>query len=76
MMVAMVNPIDRNLAYEDDERKRRSIGQADIAAIDKPVVILGDPGLGKTVLAQALGALPGLTYCRASKFSRAASPRR
>ncbi len=73
-MTAMANPIDRSLAYEYDERERRYIGQADIAAIDKPVVILGDPGLGKTVLAQALGALPGLTYCRASTFSRAARP--
>ena len=73
-MTGMANSIDRSLAYEDDERERRYIDQADIAAIDKPVVILGDPGLGKTVLAQALGALPGLTYCRASTFSRAARP--
>ena len=73
-MTAMASPLDRRLAYEDDNRERRHIGQADIAAIDKPVVILGDPGLGKTILAQALGALHGRTYCRASTFSRTAKP--
>ncbi|MDD9983412.1 MAG: hypothetical protein OXU81_19000, partial [Gammaproteobacteria bacterium] len=70
----MATPIDRSLTYEDDEREWQYIDQANIAAIDKPVVILGDPGLGKTVLAQALGALHGLRYCRASTFSRSDRP--
>ena len=73
-MNMMPNPIDRRLVYEDDYRQRQCIGQSDIEAIDDPVVILGDPGLGKTVLAQALGSLPGFKYCHAATFARAASP--
>ena len=73
-MTAMPNSIVRRLVYEDEDRQRQCIGQADIEAIDEPVVILGDPGLGKTVLAQTLGGRPGLRYCRAATFARAARP--
>lgn len=73
-MNMMPNPIDRRLVYEDDHRQRRCIGQSDIEAFAEPVVILGDPGLGKTVLAQTLGGRPGLRYCRAATFARAARP--
>ena len=37
-------------------------------------MILGDPGLGKTELAQALGLQPGLVWVRAGTFKRAADP--
>ena len=37
-------------------------------------MILGDPGLGKTVLTESLGAQPNMTYCPAGKFVRAANP--
>ena len=40
----------------------------------QPLVILGDPGLGKTELAQALGLQPGLVWVRAGTFKRAADP--
>ena len=73
-MNAMPNSIVRRLVYEDEDRQRKCIGQADIEAIDEPVVILGDPGLGKTVLAQTLGDRPGLRYCRAATFAREARP--
>ena len=67
-------PIERRLAYEDDRQLRRVVGQADIGAIVEPVVILGDPGLGKSVLAQSLEAQPHMKYCRAGKFVRADRP--
>ena len=70
----MSNPISRTLTYEDDLQERRIIGQEDIAAIVEPVVILGDPGQGKSVLAQTLGDELGMKYCRAGKFERAARP--
>ena len=37
-------------------------------------MILGDPGLGKTVLTQALGDQPGMKYVQAGTFTRAARP--
>ena len=70
----MSNPIERRLAYEDDRRHRRVIGQEDVAAIVEPVVILGDPGLGKSFLAQSLGVQPSMKYCRAGTFDRADRP--
>ena len=73
-MNIMSSPIERRLAYEDDHEQRRVIGQEDIAAIVEPVVILGDPGLGKSFLAQSLEAQPNMKYCRAGKFARADRP--
>ena len=70
----MSNPIERRLAYEDDHQHRRIIGQKEIAAIVQPVVILGDPGLGKSFLAESLEAQPNMKYCRAGKFGRADRP--
>ena len=70
----MSNPIERRLAYEDDHQHRRVIGQEVIGAIVEPVVILGDPGLGKSFLAKSLEAQPSMKYCRAGKFARADRP--
>ena len=69
------SPINRTLAYEDDRGRRRLVGQDAIAAIAAPIVILGDPGIGKTVLARTLGDQPGMNYCRAGTFERADRPR-
>lgn len=62
--------------YQDDESERWYINQADIAAIDKLVVILGDPGLGKTILAQVLGALSDLICFVHPRFHAWLDPRR
>ena len=70
----MTNPIDRTLAYKDDRGQRRFVGQDEVAAIAAPIVILGDPGMGKTVLARTLGDQPGMNYCRAGRFDRADRP--
>ena len=46
--------IDRRLEREDPTaRAPVIIDQAAIVDLDGPIVILGDPGLGKSVLAQA-----------------------
>ncbi len=70
----MLTRITRTLAYEDAQRERKVIGQDEIAAIIEPVVILGDPGLGKSVLTQTLGERPGMKYYRAGTFARVAKP--
>ncbi len=70
----MSNPITRKLAHEDRDRQPQVIDQDQIAAIPEPIVILGDPGLGKSVLTKTLGELPSMKYCRAGTFVRTAKP--
>ena len=71
----MAGKIKRTLVYDDSER-RRLVEQDDIASFAEPVVILGDPGLGKTVLTEALGERPGMRYVHAGTFQRHAEPGR
>ncbi|MFD1104178.1 NACHT domain-containing protein [Sphingobium olei] len=69
--------IDRRLEREDPtSRVPVIIDQAAILDLDGPVVILGDPGLGKSVLAQAIGRQAGFVYVRAASFVRNAQPER
>ena len=67
--------IDRFLAREDSiTRSPVIIQQAAIVKHLGPIVILGDPGLGKSVLAQAIGRQPGFVYVRAGTFVRNTQP--
>ena len=66
--------IKRTLAYEDPEQRRKLIGQDKITSFTEPVVILGDPGLGKSVLTQELGKQAGLRYFHAGTFMRCFGP--
>ena len=66
----MLTNIRRTLAYEGPRQGWKRIGQDEIAAFSQPVVILGDPGLGKSVLTKVLGELPGMNYVLAGVLSR------
>lgn len=67
--------IPRTLARRDEKTDEWSmLHQADIATLDGPLVILGDPGLGKSVLTEQLGSLPGHRYVHAGSFVRNANP--
>ena len=66
--------IARTLAYDDLSQGLKVIRQHEIASFSCPVVILGDPGLGKSWLTEALGRLPNMTYFRAGTFVRTANP--
>jgi hypothetical protein len=69
--------VDRRLAHDDPRSREPSIiAQLDITALDKPIIILGDPGMGKSILTQALGRLDGYVYVRAASFVRNAHPER
>lgn len=69
--------IDRRLLREDETAREPVIlDQSEIADLDGPIVILGDPGLGKSVLTRALGRLDGFVYVRAASFVRHAQPER
>lgn len=51
------------------------IGQADVGVLaTSVVVVLGDPGAGKSVLMEGLGAAPGATFVRATSLVRMADP--
>ena len=70
----MSSRIKRTLAHEDPERRRRLVDQDEIVSFTEPVVVLGDPGLGKTVLTEALAEHPETTRIPAGKFARSANP--
>ena len=66
--------IERTLFREASNGHWEQVRQDEILAIDEPVVILGDPGLGKTELTKALGERPGMRYVHAGTFQRHADP--
>ena len=66
--------VERTLKHEESDGGWSVIRQNRIFSFCEPVVILGDPGLGKTVLTRWLGEHPGVKYVRAGKFVRAANP--
>ena len=65
--------IKRTLAYEDASQGQKVIRQDEVAPFPGPVVILGDPGLGKSWLTQELGNRPDMKYFRAGTFVRTAA---
>ena len=67
--------ISRTLIYETPELGRTIIGQDEVTSFSAPIVILGDPGLGKTTLCEMLGEQPGMRYVRAGTFDRALDTR-
>ena len=66
--------ITRKLAREDQNGNREIIHQGEIATISAPIIILGDPGLGKSILTETLGDLPTMAYVPAGTFVRTADP--
>ena len=70
----MAARIERTLTHERHDGRQTVIRQDAILSFHEPVVILGDPGLGKTVLTQWLGEQPGMKFVRAGTFVRTADP--
>ena len=66
--------IDRYLFYEDRDGEWKDIGHDRIGAFHGPVVILGDPGVGKTALLRRLCEQPKMTYVHAAALVRARDP--
>lgn len=58
----MPTGISRRLSYLNLEGAKEYIDQDEILSIGAPVVVLGDPGSGKSVLTQALGEHPVRAY--------------
>ena len=67
--------IKRTLVNEYHEGTRTVITQGEIVSFTQPVVILGDPGLGKSVLAEQLGERSGIQCVHAGAFVSHDDPR-
>jgi hypothetical protein len=64
----------RVLTYLDASGEEKRLQEADLAILTGPVVILGDPGMGKTTLLETLGDVAGFRYVTARKFIRVPDP--
>lgn len=51
-------PIPRTLTYVDVHGERRVVTEDELADLEKPLVVLGEPGMGKTFLLTKLGMAP------------------
>lgn len=58
-----------------DELEAREIGEADLTRGELPLVILGEPGIGKSALTRHLADRLGAHWIPAGSFCRAADPR-
>lgn len=68
-------PIKRRLRRVNSKtRETETIEEAAIAGLRGPIVILGDPGLGKSVLTRKLGSEGNNRYVRAGTFVRSTMP--
>ena len=70
----MPTEIKRTLAQQNPNNGWKTVDQDQVAAFEGPVVILGDPGLGKTFLTKALAEQSGMKYVRAGSFTPQRTP--
>ncbi|MDR6146490.1 hypothetical protein QE363_002283 [Sphingomonas sp. SORGH_AS870] len=66
----MTTYIPRQLSYYDKEGGRVIVPEAALGNQPLPVVILGDPGMGKSELLRALSTERGYSYLTAAQFLR------
>ncbi|MCP4768112.1 MAG: hypothetical protein GY875_17800 [Gammaproteobacteria bacterium] len=62
--------IARTLSWSEEDLKRHTIEDTEILEFHQPVIILGDPGMGKTFLMERLGGQPECKFIRATSFLR------
>lgn len=68
--------VERRLSYQDARGETQSVVDAEIARFGQPVVVLGEPGMGKTRLLQRRGAEPGWAFRSARAFVARPEPAR
>ncbi|MES0090096.1 hypothetical protein [Mesorhizobium sp. M0030] len=67
MQRASINYLRRRLWYVDKDGQHW-LEQDDLLTHAGPVIVLGEPGMGKTELLKALGSKDGHAFCRATKL--------
>lgn len=68
--------IPRTLWCEDKNQEKTEFTQADLLQKKRPLVVLGEAGMGKTELMKWLGQQTGYTYCTAKQLIALAKPQR
>lgn len=64
----MQQHVPRTLSYLDDAGRQCSLAQDDIVNLPQPLIILGEPGSGKTALLEWLGEDPRFKFIPAAKL--------
>jgi len=68
--------IARRLSGVDTDGKTFELPQADLLGRTKPIVVLGDAGMGKTTLLEEIGQEAGYKFVRARSLVRSTNPSR
>ena len=66
--------IERSLALEDRDGEIRSVSRKELGHQFNPMVLLGDPGMGKTALMRHMCEQEDKTYIHAARLLRADDP--
>lgn len=66
--------IPRTLSYTDSEGERQMVDETELLKRTEPLVILGEPGMGKSVLLKQLGLSDGAFAITARAFLRIPDP--
>ena len=62
--------IPRYLSWTDSDFKTHRVSDDSLLEFDRPLVVLGQPGMGKTRLMEKLGQQEGMRFVRAISFLR------
>lgn len=60
--------VQRTLTYINDQGNLKRISDVELTAVPGPVIVLGEPGLGKTCLLRRIAQLSGWTFRSAASF--------
>lgn len=66
--------IPRRLVWTDDQQQRQTLGEAELASQSTPVVVLAEPGGGKSELFRQAAGRAGAPLVTATKWLRTARP--
>jgi hypothetical protein len=64
----MPHHVRRTLTFTNDKGKFERISELDLTAVREPVIILGEPGMGKTWLLDRIAKLSGGVFRSAASF--------
>lgn len=65
--------VERTLWYEHKDG-RKELKETELSSFIEPLIILGEAGMGKSVLLARLGELSGFKYCTAGQLIRSQDP--
>jgi hypothetical protein len=66
--------VPRTLWYETEDQRREKLGEGELLRRPEPLVVLGEPGMGKSELLQRLADAAGLVPCTARQLINRPDP--